>query len=191
MRRFFIAACLLSIGASATAQELPRFLELRPLIGAYVPTGAQRDYFDDAAIYGLQAAFEYRPTLHFVGSFTWSPSHNNFVAVDDAVNMFQYDVGAEFNLVRSLGAGWDLKPFLGLGVGGRTYNYDAMSLATRTFVAGYGVIGTEFQYRSVAIRLEGRDYLSDFQNPLIGGSEARNDLGFSIGLAYHIGRHDR
>lgn len=189
MRRILIAAGLLLVTTAASAQELPRFLELRPLVGAYVPTGTQRDYFDDAALYGLQAAWEYRPTLHFVGSFTWSPGHDSFVAVDDAVNLFQYDVGAEFNLVRDIGNGWQFKPFLGLGVGGRTYNYDAVDLATNTFVAGYGVFGTEFQYGVVAIRLEGRDYLSAFKDPMIGGNKTRNDMGFSLGLAYHIGRH--
>lgn len=191
MRRILIAAGLLLAGTAVSAQELPRFLELRPLVGAYVPTGQQRDWFDDAAIYGLQAALEYRPTLHFVGSFMWSPGHDNFVAIDDAVNLFQYDVGAELNLVRDLGKGWELKPFLGLGVGGRTYNYDSIDLATNTFFAGYGVVGTEFQYGVVAIRLEGRDYVSGFEDPMIGGTETRNDMGFSLGLAYHIGRHAR
>jgi hypothetical protein len=191
MRRLLIVVGLLALGSAASAQELSRYLELRPLIGAYIPTGDQRDSFDDAAIYGMQVGYEYRPTLHFVGLFAWSPAHNNLVAVDDAVNLFQYDVGAEFNLVRELSENWQLKPFLGLGVGGRTYNYDSIDLATDTRVAGYAVVGTEFQYHYVAIRLEGRNYLSDFKDPMIGGTNARHDLGFSLGLAYHIGRHNR
>ena len=191
MRTILIAAGLLTIGTAVSAQNPTRFLELRPAVGAYLPTGAQRDYFDDAAIYGLQAALEYRPTVHFVGSFSWSPGHNNFVTVDDRVNMFQYDIGAEFNLVRSLGAGWDIKPFLGAGIGGRTYNYDAIGLATNTRVAGYGVLGTEFQYGIAAIRLEARDYVSSFKDPFVDEFEARNDIGLSLSVAYHIGRHMR
>jgi len=191
MRRSLFAIVFLAIGSAASAQNITRFLEIRPLAGAFLPTGQLRDVLDDAAIYGIQAAMEYRPTLHFVGSFQWIPGHNSMVAVDDAVNIFQYDLGAEFNLLRPMGRGWDFKPFLGAGFGGRTYNYDAMSLATNTCTAGYGVVGTEFQYRVTAIRLEARNYVSCFKDPVVGGSKTRNDVGLSVGLAYHIGHHSR
>jgi hypothetical protein len=60
----FLAAATAAAAQTATA---PR-LEPLPMAGALIPTGEQRDLFQDAAMYGAQVALEYRPNLHLLGT---------------------------------------------------------------------------------------------------------------------------
>jgi hypothetical protein len=188
MYRLLMTTLFLTAATTAAAQTpaMP-MLELRPMAGALIPTGDQRDLFKDAVLYGAQVAFEYRPNVHIVGSFGWSPGHDRFAVADQKVNLFQYDVGAEYNLLYPLGSGWELKPFLGAGVGARTYDYAAATLQTRTCAAGYGTLGTELQYGAVGLRLEARDYVHCFKNPVSDQSNTRNEVGLTAGFVYHLG----
>ena len=88
---------------------------------------------------------------------------------------------------RTLTGDWLLRPFVGLGVGGRTYDFEAANVKTRSFLVGYGALGTEFQISRFAVRLEGRDYLSRMKD-IAGLTKAatRNDLMVTAGLAYHL-----
>jgi hypothetical protein len=192
MRKIVLTTLLLAAATTAAAQSpTPPMLELRPMAGALIPTGEQRDLFKDAAVYGAQVAMEYRSDLHFVASFGWSPGHDRFAVADHKVNVYQYDIGAEYNLIVPFGDRWELKPFLGVGGGARTYDYAAASLETQTCAAGYGTLGTELQYGAVALRLEARDYVYCFKNPVSDLSKTRNEVGLTAGFAYHIGHRMR
>jgi hypothetical protein len=160
--------------------------ELRPFVGAYMPTGGQRELFKSGALIGMQGALELTPTLHLLGTFGWVPGHAKFVGVDENVSIFAYDVGTELGFMHALGWGWDLKPFVGLGAGARTYSYKASNFSSQTCAAGYGALGTEFQFSKVALRLEGRENVYCFKSPLGGVSRTRNDVGLAFGLAYHF-----
>lgn len=161
--------------------------ELRPFVGAYIPTGAQRDLFKDATMFGVQGALELRPTLHLLGTFGWTPAHNKYVGYDENVSIFSYDVGTELGMVQPLGAAWEWRPFLGLGVGARTYSYKAAGLSDRTCASGYGAAGSEFQFAKVALRLEARDNVFCYRSPIAGvSSTTRNDVGLAFGFAYHF-----
>jgi hypothetical protein len=165
------------------------FLELRPTAGAVLPTGDQRDLFDDAASFGAQLAWEYKPDLHFVGAFGWSPTRHHLAMTDGDVNVFTYDVGVEFNLVRPMGPRWELKPFVGVGAGARTYDYAEPGVDAETCQSGYATLGTEFQRGFAALRLEARDYLYCYKNPVLDRNETRNEVGLSLGVAFHVGRN--
>lgn len=162
--------------------------ELRPHVGVYLPTGAQRDDFEAATLLGMQGALELAPWVHLVGTASWTHGHARFAPLgdEDVTHIWQYDVGPEFNIRHEFENGWMLKPFAGAGVGARTYNYRAQGLMTRTCTAGYGALGTELQWDYVAFRVEGRDYLSCFENPRTGVKETRNDIGLTFGLALHL-----
>lgn len=189
MRSIILTAALLASASVATAQmPVKPIVELRPMAGVFIPTGPQADAFKTAVMYGAQAAVEVHPTLHLLGTFAWSPGHSKFAVLDRAVNVYQYDLGAEFNLLKPLGAGWDLKPFLGLGAGARTYDYAASNLSTWTQAAGYAAAGTEFQYGVTALRIEARDYLYGFKDPVTDLSRTRNEVALSIGVAFHLAR---
>jgi hypothetical protein len=191
MRKLSLAIALLTAASAAAAQssydETIAKVEIRPFAGAYVPTGDQRDVMKDAPMFGAQLAYQYWPNLHFLGTLGWAPAKDRFNVADDGVNIFQYDVGLEYGLVKPQKEGWELKPFLGLGAGGRTYQFADGALNDRSCSAGYGALGTEFQFGATALRLEARDYLHCFKSPLADGrSRTRNDLGLSVGVAFHF-----
>ena len=187
MRRIAIALALFVAGAATlTAQSTTKKPEIRPFIGANVPTGEQRNLFTDAALLGAQIALELRPTVHVVGTFGWAASQTSYNIPDDNVNMFTYDVGVEMSLVQSLGGAWELKPFVGLGAGARTYAYSG-DLPDQTCGSAYLGGGTEFQLVPWAFRLEARYNAFCYQTPFTTDeSETRYDLGLTLGLAYHF-----
>jgi hypothetical protein len=122
-----------------------------------------------------------------VGTFGWAPSQATYSFANDNVNIFEYTVGLEVGLSRSLSGNWLFKPFLGAGAGGRTYAYAAPGIAGQTCTAGYAAAGTEFQLAKTAFRLEARDNMFCYQSPIAGqASKTRNDVGLSLGVAFHI-----
>jgi hypothetical protein len=186
MQRITIGVAALLVGAAALqAQSPPVKPEFRPFAGVNIPTGEQRNLFTDAGMLGAQLAFEVKPSFHLVGTFSWIASQSSYAVTNDNVNVFAYDLGFEFDLVEPLGGKWELKPFIGLGGGARTYDYAGFS--DKTCASAYAAVGTEFQIAPWAFRLEGRDNLFCYQSPLAGvESKTRNDIGLSFGIAYHF-----
>ena len=185
-RIIFVAAALLGAG-SLGAQSPVVKPEIRPFAGVNVPLADQRNLFTDAGMIGAQLALELNPNLHVLGTFGWTASHSSYPVSDDNVNMFTYDVGLELGFVEPLGGKWELKPFVGVGAGARTYAFAGTALADKTCAAGYAAAGTEFQIVPWAFRLEGRGNAFCYKSPLAGvKSETRYDMGLSLGLAYHF-----
>jgi hypothetical protein len=188
MRKTDLVLGMLLAGAMALPSQTPMPRpEIRPFVGAFVPTGPQRDLFEDAALMGIQGALELKPTLHVLGTFSWVPGHNKYRGFHEDVSIFAYDVGAEVGLVRPLGGGWQFKPFVGLGAGARTYAFKADALADKTCLSGYGALGSEFQFDRLALRVEARDNVFCYKSPIVGvQSKTRNDVGLALGFAYHV-----
>ena len=117
MRKLIVSMAALTITAmAAQAQEYTVKPEIRPLMGVYVPTGEQRDLFDNAPMFGVQAALEFRPTFHLLGTFGWVPGQTKYPG-DNDVQILQYDAGFELDMIRELDNSWTFKPFFGLGAG--------------------------------------------------------------------------
>ena len=189
MRAWMLAAAGLLLGtAGAGAQESARRVtpEVRPYVGVYLPAGAMRDQFKAATTLGAQGALELSRNLHLLANGSWTHGHTKLAVTNDVTYVWQYDVGVEANVARPLGGGWLFRPFAGLGAGGRTYDYRASGVASRSCTAGYGALGTELQTGGVAVRVEGRDYLSCYRAPTATASHTRNDVGLALGMAYHL-----
>ena len=185
--RLSLAASLLFAGIANAQQPAAIRPEIRPFVGAYIPAGALRNDFKTATMLGAQAALELSDYMHVVGTVAWTHGHNKFADVaDDRTFIWQYDLGVEFNLIQEIGTNWLLRPFIGTGAGGRTYDYQEKVFGTKTCTAGYGALGAELQRGSVAFRLEGRDYLTCFESPMTATKKTRNAFGLAFGLAYHI-----
>ncbi|HET9325914.1 MAG TPA: hypothetical protein VFQ05_04005 [Candidatus Eisenbacteria bacterium] len=185
MRRLLIAfALLLLLPIEARAQSKP---EIRPFAGVLVPTGDQRDLLQDAFLAGGQLAFELADRFHIVGTFGFAgPDLNQNVASGGHMHIYQADVGGELFKDMPLDNGWSIRPFIGLGGGVRTYDPTDEG-GSKSYPAGYGALGSEFQMSRVAMRLEARDYLTQFKG-LTGNDDVstRNEVTISLGLAYHL-----
>jgi hypothetical protein len=188
MRKISLVIAALVVGAPVLLAQSPQVKpEIRPFVGAMIPVGSQRDLFTDAALFGIQAAVELRPSLHVLGTFAWTPGQDRYGVSENNVDIFQYNLGVELGFVEPLAGNWELRPFVGAGLGGRTYAYQAGTLADRTCTAGYGALGTEFQLARTALRFEARNNVFCFRSPVAGvGSRTRNDIALSLGVAYHL-----
>jgi len=186
-----VAAAVFALSAfasKATAQDgvayhSNRGFEVRPYVGAYIPTGDQRDLLKDAVLVGGQASYRLNPQLAVTGTLGWSPSKDRITPGDQKLDLWQYDVGAELRAPSWVQSGaLDFTPFVGLGAGARTYNYRDLDVSAKTNFAGYGVLGGEVGFGRIGWRLEARDYVSQFK-PFDGGdSKTRNDVTIATGL---------
>jgi hypothetical protein len=188
MRRLIVLTAALAVGAAALQAQMPRLTpEVRPFVGFNVPTGDQRDLFEDALLMGVAGALELRPNVHLLAGFAWSPGTVRYPADDNGVDMFTYDVGVELSTIRVLASSWQFRPFLAVGAGLRSYAYRSEELTDRTCASGYGAVGTELQLARIALRMEARDNVFCYKSPLAGEeSRTRNDLAFGFGLSYHL-----
>lgn len=171
------------LDAQNMATQTSNGFEIRPYAGAFLPTGTQRDFLKDAVIVGGQASYRIIPQLALTGTLGWSPSKDRITPGDQTLDVWQYDVGAELRAPSWLTSGaWDFTPFVGLGGGGRTYNYRDLDVDSKTNIAGFGTLGGELGYGRIGLRVEGRDYVTQFK-PFTGGdSKTRNDVTVAAGL---------
>jgi hypothetical protein len=171
---------------SANAQmKTPPRLELRPFVGAYVPMGDQSDLLTTGITAGAQAAYALTRHVSAVATFAWSSSEEKNFLGDD-INLFQYDVGAELAANKMLSPIVMFRPFVGLGAGGRSYDYTDRESGAGTNVAGYGSIGAQVQLGRVGYRLEARDYISGFKglSGEMSSSKTRDDVSITSGLTF-------
>ena len=167
--------------------ELRSRLEFRPVLGGLVATGAQRRTFEDAALIGIHLAAEVRRNFHVVGAFSYIPSHTRRADGGyDGVRMFQWDLGAEVNSRLRVRRYWTPRPFVGAGVGRRTYENSRRELR-HGYPTVYGGFGIEYQTDVIGVRVEARDYVSRFAG--FDGMEprgVRNDIALALAIAYHV-----
>ena len=185
-----LAAILIAFAAASPAVGQPAESyrpEIRSFVGAWVPFGAMRYDFRDAATAGVQGAFEVSSRLHLVGSVGWTYGHHRFTQLaTDGVYLIHYDLGAELNMVRDLSSVWRAKPFVGLGGGARSYDFGAVGVAASICPSGYAALGGELQRALVALRAEARQYVTCFESPVAGTTRARTDAIYTAGLAFHL-----
>jgi len=167
-------------GSPATHSSL-----IRPFVGAYIPTGKQSDVLKTSVLTGVQLGLQLPSPLRLVGSVAWTPSEAKDFS-NTRTNILQYDVGAELGSRSVEEDVWKFGPFVGLGVGGRTYRFKGMSASDQTNLAGYGSIGGEAIKDRFGARIEVRDYLSQFKEIGSGTSSTRNDVMATGALTFHL-----
>ena len=186
--RYLILAALIAGAPSAAAQQKSWIgPEIRPFVGAYLPTGAIRTDFKSAVMLGAQAAYEPTRHLHVIGTLGWANGQSRLgMLSNQRVSIWQYDVGLEVNVDRPLTRDWKFQPFLGAGAGGRTYDYRASETSTSSCISGYAATGAQMQRSALAWRVEARDYLSCYESPMTAKSKVRNDFTIMLGAAWHF-----
>jgi hypothetical protein len=140
-----------------------------------------RNDLPNAWFMGGQGGLEMNRNLHLVGTVAWMPNRTS-----RDVSAYAYDAGVESFRPYALGERWEIRPFLGAGLGGRTYVDHGNGDHSETNFAAYGALGTELQLDRLAMRVEARDYLTRFKG-LAGEleSETRNDLALVSSFVFH------
>jgi hypothetical protein len=164
--------------------------EARVTSGAFVPTGDQRNSLKNAGTTAAQVSWMVRPSLGITGTFAWSRSRDVGMIGQPKLDVFSSDLGVESRLGQMLAeSAVTLSPFVGVGGGVRSYNYRKLDHDATHNLAAYGAVGGEIGVRRVGIRVEARDYVSQFK-PLVGAgkSSTRNDVVVMVGL--RIKRHN-
>jgi hypothetical protein len=182
---------LAAFAPRAGAQRAPvaQPFEVRPLVGAFVPTGAQRDILKDAVLVGAQASYALNPHVALLGSFGWAPSKDQTFA-EEKVDLFQYELGVEGRLPNLTAASRVVtRPYASVGVGGRTYDYrDLAGAGAETNLLGFGGVGLDVAQRNgpIGVRIEARDNVTAFKGLRgeLAERKARNDLQFTAGLTF-------
>ena len=184
------ALVLALVAATAGAQSSPgssRGVELRVTGGAFVPAGPQRDALGDAHLSAVQVAWLVRPSLAITGTVGWARSRDRSTAGSPKLDVFTSDIGLEARPAEWFtGRAMTFSPFVGAGVGARSYNHRSLNVDATHNVAAYGAVGGELGMGRVGLRLEARDYTSGFK-PLtgVGSSVTRNDVSLLVGLRFN------
>lgn len=183
-----LSTALLALAVTvAQAEPVP---EVRVFAGAYVPTGDQADVLKESMLVGTQVGIEAAHMVHLLGTFAYATPEPDHPTIGNDVHIYQYDAGAEIFRVISASREndhWTIRPFIGAGLGARTYDFFDLDSESETNFVGYGSLGTEIQHTNIALRLEARNYISRFKG--LTGEEAtstRNDLALGAGLSIHL-----
>jgi hypothetical protein len=185
-----VAALAAFAATPASAQEHApaRKFQVSPYFGAFIPTGDQRDVLDDAFLSGLTLSYDFNRYVSAVGSFGWAASQGMQASSrDQDLDVFQYDLGVQGQYPLALGRALTLKPFVGAGLGARTYDYRDLNVDAETDFVGYVSAGANLDYRSFTIGVTARDYISDYDG--IGADEessTRNDVSLftTVGVRF-------
>jgi hypothetical protein len=173
--------------AQTPAPQAPTW-ELRVTSGAFVPTGNQRNFLEDAQMSAAQLSWVVRPSLAITGTFGWARSRDIASTDSPKLDVFTSDVGLEARPAQWFAArAVSFSPFVGLGAGARSYNYRSLNVDATNNLAAYATIGGELGMGRVGLRLEVRDYTTGFK-PLVGGgkSDMRNDVVAMVGLRFNV-----
>lgn len=193
-------------GQSMTG-SVPRF-DIRPIVGAYIPTGGQRDQLINALMTGGQAQWSLSPRWALVGTYAWSPSADKstlnpgnplYTGDEQRLDVRQYDVGVQARLGDLSGPpasdSWSTRPFVEAGLGSRQYKYRHPAIA-QTLVGksgasdmmGYGALGTDLvrRHSRLGFRFELRDHMSQYKGlyDQLTTSQTRNDVTLSAGINF-------
>lgn len=135
-----------------------------------------------------QAQLTYRvlPDIAVTGSFGWVRSRDVASPGAPKLDLFTYDAGLEYRSSPfKITTGTTLRPFIGTGIGARTYSYRNADLEAITTPSGYVSAGGEFGYRRIRLRIEARDYVSGLKQ--LGGKSSSgvgNDVAVMVGLRF-------
>jgi hypothetical protein len=180
-------AAVTAIDAGAQTVAPAKRFELLVSSGSMVPTGVQRDAVKRANLTVGQFIYVARPAIAIAASLGWARTRDLALQAGSRLNVFTYDLGAEFRGVPVSAGKVTARPFVGAGAGARTYDYRSADSDARHNASGYASVGGELRYRRIGLRVEARDYVTSFK-PLTGGDSApvRNDIVFMAGLRFGL-----
>jgi len=182
-----LGAFAVRVNAQAPSQSA---LQVRPLVGALIATGDQRDVLKNAVLVGAQGSYTLNQNFGLVGSFGWSPNEDRTVAARPKLDLYQYDLGIQGRLSDlTSGSAVATRPYAVIGGGARTYSLrNVVGASAQTNPLGYGALGVDVDQTGgrIGLRLEARDNVTAFKGLRgeLQDRKARNDLQFVAGLTF-------
>ena len=165
-----------------TPKKKPGFEFVMPG-GATMPVGDQEKNVKRGMVTSAQASYGLRSNLVLTGTFAWTRTRPIGMGAEAKLNLFTYDMGAEFRMPRQVSARRiNVRPFAGFGVGARSSNYRHVDVATTHQLAAYVGAGGEVSLGRVGFRLEVRDYVIGPNLTRLSGAAQRNDVSVLAGL---------
>jgi hypothetical protein len=167
-------------------------LSIRPVVGAIVPVGLQKEAMTSSVVVGGQGAYALHPNVVLLGTFAWSPSEAKLSSQRPKLDLYQYDVGLEGRLDDlTNGAFVSTRPYAAGGIGGRTFGLrDVQGTSRQTDPLIYSAVGLELDQACGAfgLRVEARDNIFAFKGfrGELAERSARHDLQFSGGLTFRL-----
>lgn len=185
-RAIIIAGTLLATATSAEAQAGPgpgHRWEIGTPSGWLVPTGDHRTAVKRGGLNAVQASYILHPTVAVTATVGWARTRDLATVAEPKLDVFTYDLGAEFRTPRLPAGPLTVAAFAGLGGGARSYNHRSLDVDATHNVAAYASVGGEIGLGRVRLRLEARDYLADFKALMgEGAAVTRNDVALLAGL---------
>jgi hypothetical protein len=176
-----------------------RGIELRPTVGAFIPTGDHQDLLKAAVLVGVDLGWHFMPSFAVAGSFAWAPTKDKTTALtgntfftgrEEKIDLYQYDLGLEWRLPYSIPTTWAVRPYLGVGLGGRTYSYRDLSTSSQTDLLGNGKLGVDIAPDAglFGLRFEARDNLTRFEGLRgeLADATTRNDVQLTASLTFRF-----
>ena len=154
--------------------------------GTVLPTGTLKDEIKRGNLSAIQLTYVVNPVIGFTATGGWARSRDMASAETPKLDVFTYDVGAEFRAARVFdGKAVSFAPFTGVGAGGRSYTYRSGDRDATHTAGGYMAVGGDVGISRLHLRLEARDYVTRFK-PLDGRGAVgtRNDVMLMLGLRY-------
>lgn len=178
-----LAAAMLPAGA-ARAQEYKYDLRLEG--GGWVPTGTMSNDLKAAGTVGVTAGWTFSPNWTAVVAAYWTPSEDKVLTSEMQVNIYQYDVGLEWSTKTSRIARWDVMPYIGGGLGSRSYSPRRATEPDQESIDGYLSAGLAFAAEQATWRFGVRDYISGWKGIMKTKSATGNDLAILAGIGFRF-----
>ena len=185
----FAALTAFAVRAKAQSPSQSTF-HLRPVVGALVATGDERDVLKNAVLVGGQAAYAINSNFALVGSFGWSPSEDKTTTPRPKLDLYQYDLGIEGRASDlTSGTAISTRPFASSAAArGPTISATSPARAPRPIRSATVLSGSTWASRAgrIGLRLEARDNVTSFKGLRgeLQDRKASNDVQFAAGLTF-------
>jgi OOP family OmpA-OmpF porin len=188
----FIFVALLVFSTTAFAQIKPGAFNVGPLVGGFIFEGNQ-DLKDPSPVFGVRAGYDFTEHWGVEATFNWVPTEYetsypyyyrerrqkvlHLLDIPEYLHtdVYNYRIEGLYNFRPDK----RLVPFIAVGVGGQSIDYDSTPQNKTRFAFDYGVGLKYFVTDSIAIR-------GDIRHILAIGS-LYNDLEATVGIAFYFG----
>jgi hypothetical protein len=136
-------------------------MEMQWSFGALAPLGLQRRAVAIAPYYEVAMLAVPLRELAFVANVGWAPTHDRQSSTHASVDITDLHGGIEVRPLAIKRGAIVLKPFVGLGLGARSY-YFSLDSVTVTSLAGYASLGLAYQYAATGLRIAASDHVSGY-----------------------------